>query len=156
LSTWGTSRASSNTQVDAGSWSLDNYGERLIATIKNGSTFEWNPTAGTGVNTRATLVPNNPTATVLTRVSDRDRHLIHFGTETTIGTPSTFDPMFIRFSDQEDIEVYEPTSTNTAGTFRLDNGSRIVAAVKGKDYILVLTDEAAYTMQFVGPPFTFR
>jgi hypothetical protein len=63
--------------------------------------------------------------------------------------------MFIRFSDQEDIEVYEPTSTNTAGTFRLDNGSRIIAAVKGKDYMLILTDEAAYTMQFVGPPFTF-
>jgi hypothetical protein len=63
--------------------------------------------------------------------------------------------MFIRFSDQEDIEVYEPTSTNTAGTFRLDNGSTIVAAVKGKDYMLILTDEAAYTMQFVGPPFTF-
>jgi hypothetical protein len=63
--------------------------------------------------------------------------------------------MFIRFSDQEDIEIYEPTSTNTAGTFRLDNGSRIVTAVKGKDYMLVLTDQAAYTMQFVGPPFTF-
>jgi hypothetical protein len=100
-------------------------------------------------------VPNNPTASVLTRVSDRDRHLIHFGTETTIGVSATQDPMFIRFSDQEDIEIYEPTSTNTAGTFRLDNGSRIIAAVKGKDYILVLTDEAAYTMQFVGPPFTF-
>jgi hypothetical protein len=155
LSTWGTPRSSSTTTIDAGSWSLDNYGERLIATIKNGSTFEWSPTAGTGVNTRATLVPNNPTATVLTRVSDRDRHLVHFGTETAIGTPSSQDPMFIRFSDQEDIQVYEPTSTNTAGTFRLDNGSRIVAAVKGKDYILVLTDEAAYTMQFVGPPFTF-
>jgi hypothetical protein len=155
LSTWGTSRSLSNTQVDAGSWSLDNYGERLIATIKNGSTFEWNPTAGTGVNTRATIIAGNPTTTVLTRVSDRDRHLIHFGTETVIGSTSTLDPMFIRFSDQEDIEVYEPTSTNTAGTFRLDNGSRIVAAVKGKDYILVLTDEAAYTMQFVGPPFTF-
>ena len=155
LSTWGTPRSSSTTTIDAGSWSLDNYGERLIATIKNGSTFEWSPTAGTGVNTRATLVPNNPTATVLTRVSDRDRHLVHFGTETAIGTPSSQDPMFIRFSDQEDIQVYEPTSTNTAGTFRLDNGSKIVAAVKGKDYILVLTDEAAYTMQFVGPPFTF-
>jgi len=155
LDLWGTSRSVSNTQVDAGSWSLDNFGEILIATIKNGSTFEWDPAAGTGVATRATIIAGNPTSTVLTKVSDRDRHLIHFGTETAIGTAATLDPMFIRFSDQEDIEVYEPTSTNTAGTFRLDNGSRIVAAVKGKDYILVLTDEAAYTMQFVGPPFTF-
>ena len=155
LSTWGTSRTSSNTNIDAGGWSLDNYGEKLIATIKDGSTFEWNPVAGTGVTARATIIAGNPTATVLTRVSDRDRHLIHFGTETLIGDTTTFDPMFIRFSDQEDIQIYEPTSTNTAGTFRLDNGSKIVAAVKGKDYILVLTDEAAYTMQFVGTPFTF-
>jgi len=154
-STWNTPRTTSNTDIDAGSWSLDNFGEILIATIKNGPTFEWDPNAGAGVNTRATIIAGNPTKTILTRVSDRDRHLVHFGTETTIGTPATLDPMFIRFSDQEDIEIYEPTSTNTAGTFRLDNGSRIVAAVKGKDYILVLTDQAAYTMQFVGPPFTF-
>ena len=155
LDTWNTSRSFSNTTIESGSWSLDNFGEILIATIKNGQTFKWNPNAGTGVNTRATIVSGNPTASVLTRVSDRDRHLIHFGTETAIGNIATQDPMFIRFSDQEDIEVYEPTSTNTAGTFRLDNGSRIIAAVKGKDYMLILTDEAAYTMQFVGPPFTF-
>jgi len=155
LSTWGTPRTASNTIIDAGSWSLDNFGELLIATIKDGKTFEWDPAAGAGVTSRATVIAGNPTATVLTRVSDRDRHLIHFGTETTIGSASTQDPMFIRFSDQEDIEVYEPTSTNTAGTFRLDNGSKIVAAVKGKDYMLVLTDEAAYTMQFVGTPYTF-
>ena len=155
ISTWGTARTTSNTDIDAGSWSLDNFGELLIATVKNGSTYKWDPNAGAGVNTRATIVPGNPTASILTRVSDRDRHLIHFGTETTIGTPSTQDPMFIRFSDQEDIEDYVPNSTNTAGTFRIDNGSTIVAAVKGKDYMLILTDEAAYVMQFVGPPFTF-
>jgi hypothetical protein len=63
--------------------------------------------------------------------------------------------MFIRFSDQEDIEVYEPTSTNTAGTFRLDDGTSIIGAVRAKDYILVVTDTAAYTIQFVGPPYTF-
>tara|TARA_R100000231_G_scaffold36114_3_gene31991 strand:- start:1284 stop:2312 length:1029 start_codon:yes stop_codon:yes gene_type:complete len=63
--------------------------------------------------------------------------------------------MFIRFSDQEDYTTYVPTSTNTAGTFRLDTGNKIVAAVSGKDYNLILTDQAAYVMQFVGPPFTF-
>jgi len=155
LSTWGTPRTTSNTDIDAGNWSLDNFGELLIATVKNGSTYKWDPNAGAGVSTRATIIAGNPTATVLTRVSDRDRHLVHFGTETIIGDPTSQDPMFIRFSDQEDIELYEPTSTNTAGTFRIDNGSKIVAAVKGKDYILILTDEAAYVMQFVGPPFTF-
>jgi hypothetical protein len=77
------------------------------------------------------------------------------GTETTIGTPSTQDPMFIRFSNQEDINTYAPTITNTAGTFRLDTGNEIVGAIQGKDYIFVLTDQAAYVIQFVGPPFTF-
>jgi hypothetical protein len=154
-STWGTPRTVTNTEIDAGQWSLDNYGQNLIATIKGGKTFQWNPNAGQGVDTRATVVPNNPTATTLTRVSDRDRHLIHFGTETIIGDPLSLDEMFIRFSSQEDIEDYIATSTNTAGTFRIDNGSKIVSCAKGKDYILVISDEAAYTMQFVGPPFTF-
>jgi hypothetical protein len=63
--------------------------------------------------------------------------------------------MFIRFSDQEDISNYTPNSVNTAGTFRLDSGVKIIGAAKAKDYILVLTDSAAYVMQFVGPPFTF-
>jgi hypothetical protein len=96
-----------------------------------------------------------PTATRLTITSDRDRHVVHFGTETIIGDTTSQDPMFIRFSDQEDYDVYQPTSINTAGTFRLDTGNKIVAAISGKDYNLILTDTAAYTMQFVGPPFTF-
>jgi hypothetical protein len=96
-----------------------------------------------------------PTKTRLTLVSDRDRHLFHFGTETTIGNSTTQDPMFIRFSNQEDYNTYQPTATNTAGTFRLDTGNKIVAAVQGKDYVFVLTDSAAYVIQFVGPPFTF-
>ena len=88
-------------------------------------------------------------------VSDRDRHLFHFGTETTIGNQLTQDPMFVRFSNQEDLNVYAPTATNTAGTFRLDTGNKITAALQGKDYVFVLTDLAAYVIQFVGPPFTF-
>ena len=63
--------------------------------------------------------------------------------------------MFIRFSDQENLSEYTPTTVNTAGTFRLDSGVKIVGAAKGKDYILILTDASAYVMQFVGPPFTF-
>jgi hypothetical protein len=95
-----------------------------------------------------------PQKSVMTIVSDRDRHLVHLGTTTTVGG-AVQDKMLIRFSDQEDFEVYAPTSTNTAGTFRLDAGTKIVGAVRAKDYILILTDDAAYSMQFVGPPFTF-
>jgi hypothetical protein len=153
--TWGTPRTTSQTILDPAAWSLDNYGENLIATIKNGPTFIWYTTNGSGVSTRAVILAGAPTKSVMSIVSDRDRHLILLGTETTIGDAGTQDKMFIRFSNQEDPNSYTPTSTNTAGTFRLDSGTKIVGAAKGKDYILIITDQAAYLMQFIGAPFTF-
>ena len=153
--TWGSATTSSSVILDPGSWSLDNFGQQLIATVKDGKTFVWNPGVSNPLEQRAVIMSGAPTATRLTITSDRDRHVVHFGTETTIGDTTTQDPMFIRFSDQENFSVYQPTSINTAGTFRLDTGNKIVAAVSGKDYNLILTDQAAYTMQFVGPPFTF-
>lgn len=142
-------------RLDPANWSLDTFGERLIATMHNGPTFIWNPSISGALSTRAVINTNMPTKSVMSIVSDRDRHVIHLGTETTIGVPATQDKMFIRFSDQEDYDIYAPTSTNTAGTFRLDDGTKIVGAVKAKDYILILTDNAAYQMRFVGPPYTF-
>jgi len=153
--TWGSATTSSTVILDPGTWSLDNFGEQLIATVKDGKTFTWNPGVSNPLTVRATVMVGAPTASRLTITSDRDRHVVHFGTEITIGDSTTQDPMFIRFSDQENYNVYQPTSVNTAGTFRLDTGNKIVAAVSGKDYNLILTDQAAYTMQFVGPPFTF-
>ena len=152
---WGQQSNTTSTTLSPGSWSLDNYGQILIATIKNGKTFSWDPSNTVALSTRATVIVNAPTKSVMTLVSDRDRHLFALGTETTIGDTSTFDPMFIRFSNQEDINSWTPKVTNTAGTFRLDTGNVIIGAVQGKDYILVLTDAAAYVIQFVGPPFTF-
>ena len=160
-STWGTERTTSTVTLDPGNWSLDNFGQVLVATIFNGKTFTWNAGASGARGIRASLTTsgfatgNNPTATRFTLVSDRDRHLFHFGTETTIGDTSTQDPMFVRFSNQEDLNTYLPTATNTAGTFRLDTGNEIRSALQGKDYVFVLTDNAAYVIQFVGPPFTF-
>ena len=154
-STWGTERTTSDVILDPGFWSLDNFGEILVATIHNGKTFTWNAGAATPRGNRATVMSGAPTASRLTQVSDRDRHVFHFGTETTIGDTSTQDPMFIRFSNQEDFNTYAPTAINTAGTFRVDKGNFIVGAVSGKDYTLVLTDSSAYVIQYVGPPFTF-
>ena len=152
---WGLESNTVATVLAAASWSLDNFGQILVATIKNGGIFTWNPAAASPLTTRATIVANAPTKSIMTIVSDRDRHLFALGTETTIGSPSTQDPMFIRFSNQEDINTWTPTVTNTAGTFRLDTGNEIRGAIQGKDYIFVLTDQAAYVIQFVGPPFTF-
>ena len=151
---WGeASTVATTIKLDPANWSLDNFGDVLVATMHNGPTFTWDPASG--LTTRATKNTNMPLKSIMSIVSDRDRHLIHLGTETIIGTSGTQDKMFIRFSDQENFNEYAPTSTNTAGTFRLDTGTKIIGAVRAKDYIMILTDEAAYVMQFVGPPFTF-
>ena len=152
---WGVASTSAAVVLSPGNWSFDNFGEILVATIKNGKTFSWNPSAVNPLTTRAVVITGAPTASVMSIVSDRDRHLIELGTETTIGNTATQDPMFIRFSNQEDYNTWAPTATNSAGTFRLDTGNFIVGAVQGKDYIFILTDQAAYVMQFVGPPFVF-
>ena len=154
---WGTARSASTVVLDPGSWSLDNYGQLLVATIRNGQTFTWTPLAGepAALETRASVVTDAPTRSLMSLVSDRDRHLFLMGTETIIGDTGTQNRMFVRFSNQEDINTWAPTATNTAGTFLLDQGNEIVTAVQGKDYVLVLTDQAAYVIQFVGPPFTF-
>ena len=152
---WGEESNVAGTTIQPGSWSLDNFGQILVATVKNGKTYTWDPSNALRLQTRAAVVSGAPTKSIMTIVSDRDRHLFAMGTEETIGDTTTFDPMLIRFSNQEDINTWAPKVTNTAGTFRLDTGNTIIGAVQGKDYILVLTDQAAYTIQFVGPPFTF-
>jgi hypothetical protein len=154
---WGDASSTSDVILDPGSWSLDHFGQILVATVKNGKTFQWSPinSEPNALTTRAAIVNGAPTKSVMSIVSERDRHLIILGTETIIGDSTRQDPMFIRFSDQEDISNYTPNSVNTAGTFRLDSGVKIIGAAKAKDYILILTDTAAYVMQFVGPPFTF-
>jgi len=147
--------ASGDVVTAPGLWSLDNLGNKLIATINGGESFEWdsNPTGAN--NTRATIISGAPTSSAFSLVSTPDRHLVFFGTETTIGTKSTQDPMFVRFSSQEDINTYTPSATNTAGTQRLADGSKIVGAIRGRDAIYVWTDTALFIMRFVGPPFTF-
>ncbi len=151
---WGEA-ASGDLTIDPGIWSIDNVGNKIIALIHNKQVFEWNADASNATATRSTIITGAPTASRDMIVSTPDRHLVFFGTETTIGTPSTQDQMFIRFSNQEDINTYTPTATNTAGTQRLADGSRIMGAVRGRDAIYIWTDTALFTMRFIGPPFTF-
>ncbi len=150
---WGEPSTVSNVTLEARQWSLDNFGEDLIATVLNGGTFRWDTSAG--VSTRATAVANAPTASRLSLVSTPDRHLVILGTENTIGTTSSQDDLLIRFSDQENITTYQPTAENTAGSLRIADGSRIVAAERSRGQILIWTDTSLHSMQFIGPPFTF-
>ena len=160
-STWGTAKTSSDVILEPGLWSLDNYGTVLVATIANGKTFTWDSTAANRLTTRAATdttgfeTTSNPTASRFTMVSPTTRHLIHFGTETTIGDTTSQDDMFIRFSDQENIDSYIPTSVNTAGSQRLQDGTQLISAVRAKEAMLVWTNNALYIMRHIGAPSTF-
>jgi hypothetical protein len=153
LSTWNTPRSSSSLVLSARQWSLDNFGEDLIATALNGGTFIWDTSGGLG--SRATALSNAPTASRFSLVSTDTRHLLIFGTETTIGNTGTQDDLFFRFSDREDATDYTPVATNEAGSLRISDGSRIMGAVKSAGQILVWTDTSLHGIQFVGTPFTF-
>ena len=161
FSGWGDAVDAATVTLEPGLWSLSNFGDVLVATIANGKTFTWDSSIAARLSTRASTTTsgfqttNNPTATRVTLISPTTRHLIHFGTETTIGTPTTQDDMFIRFSEDENINGYTPEATNTAGTQRIQDGTKIVGALVAKENILVWTDNALYTMKFVGAPFTF-
>ena len=151
---WGEA-ASGDLVLEPGMWSLDNFGDKAICLIHDSAVFEWNSAASNAENTRASIISGAPTASRHMLVSTPDRHLVFFGTETTIGDTSTQDDMFIRFSDQEDINTYTPTATNTAGTQRLADGSQIRGAIRGRDALYIWTDTALFTQRFVGQPFTF-
>ena len=153
-STWNTPRVEgSGVFLQSRVWKLDTFGEDLICQVVNGGIFRWDLSSGTA--TRAQAISNAPTKSTYALVSTPDRHLVCFGTESDIGTPSSQDPMFVRFSNQEDINTFEETATNTAGGQRLTDGSRIVSTLRSRGQILIFTDTSIHGMQYVGPPYTF-
>ena len=153
--------AAATVTLEPGLWSLSSFGEVLVATISNGKTFTWNSGDAARLSVRASQLTNNfkttdnPDKSRLTLVSPTTRHLIHFGTEATIGTPTSQEDLLIRFSEQENINEYTIQAVNTAGSQRLQDGTKIIGAISAKENILVWTDNALYTMKFVGAPFTF-
>ena len=151
---WNQPRTTSNVTIDMQQWSINNWGEDLILTEKNGGTYLWDESSGMTDN-RATVIANAPTTSTLSVVSTETRHLILMGTETTIGTPDTQDKMFIRFSDQEDFDSFTPNTTNSAGSQRIAGGSEIRCAKPAKGTILIWTDTTMHSMSFIGPPFIF-
>ena len=156
---WGRGTWGSAANVSAGDilrvWKHDNFGEDLIFNIVDGAVYYWDNTLG--LNTRGLpLTHYNSNAPYIARqtiVSDRDRHVILFGTN-AIGETNQ-DKLLIRFSSQENPFDWVPTATNTAGDIRIGNGSEIVQAVETRREIIVITDSSVHSMQFIGPPFTF-
>ena len=165
-STWGDSTFGSastlafNNQLRI--WTHDTFGEDLVINPRAGGIFYWTEDNGTSARAQsltelgATLPP---TLALQVLVSDVDRHVICLGADplNDAGTARTgaIDPMFIAWSDQENINDWKPTLTNTAGSLRLSAGTQIIGALRSRQEILIWTDDALYSMQFIGPPYTF-
>ena len=156
--TWGSASSESIVTNTLRLWSHDNFGEDLIMNVRDGGIYYWDET--NTLSTRGvditTLAGSNSAPTVAKQilVSDRDRHVIAFGCDTE-ADPGVQDPLAIRFSNQESLTDWETRSDNTAGELRLGSGSEIVTALETRQQILVFTDTTLYSMQFLGPPFTF-
>lgn len=163
--TWGASTWGSSSAISASNqlrlWTHDHFGENLIINPRGGGIYRWVENSGTTVravnlatSSGANLVP---TIGLQVITSEKDRHLIVLGADPIENSSRSgaSDPMLIAFSDQENELEFEPLSTNTAGSLRLSSGSKIVGAVKSRQEILIWTDTALYSMQFIGPPYTF-
>jgi len=159
---WGASTWGSASSVSAAGqlrlYSQDNFGEDLIFNARGGGIYYWDESSGTG--TRAIEIgslsgaSNTPTIALQVMVSDIDQHVIAFGTN-PIGS-SNIDPLFVRFSDQQNAAEWTPTATNTAGGVRINSGSQIIGAVQARQEILIWTDVSLHSMRFVGSPFIFE
>ena len=147
---WGTSAPSSGILVGLRTWSLDNWGEELIANPRGGGIYHW----GLDVNSRASAITGAPSRANFVMVSPEDRILIAFGVP-DIAT-SVYNPLYARWCDQENFNLWVPAATNTAGDKLFSGGTKIMAGYKSKGQILVWTDQTLYSMQQVSDDFVFR
>ena len=143
-------------------WSLDNWGEDVIANRRKGSIYYWDTNAST-TPLRATLVSgatnSTPTTVDSLIVSPNDRHLIALGVNefgTTASPGGTYNPMTVRWSNQEDYTNWVPSINSTSGEVIIADGTKIVGARRSRNAINIWTDNALWSMTFVGPPFTFQ
>jgi len=145
-------------------WSQDNYGQDLILNPRGGGLYLWKVNANPSIYDRAVLLsPTSPspyttdtgcpTVANAVAISDASRFTIAFGCN-DYGS-AVLDPLLIRWSDQENYALWSPAITNQAGSYRLSTGSSIVAHQQTRQEILVWTDAAVYSMQYLGPPFVW-
>ena len=151
-------------------WSQDNFGDYLLMSPRGGALYMWVPALTTDTFYRAQILsPDNtneqdgvaywttdsacPTVVNTVATSDTSRFVLAFGCN-DYGS-EVLDPLLVRWSDQESYAVWEPSATNQAGSYRLSIGSSIVATLQSRQEILVWTDAAVYSMQYLGPPYVW-
>ena len=151
-STYGTARSTSNITIDMRQWSMDNFGEDLLINpAHQGKVYKW--VEDNGFSTRAVYVTATPTASNNILVSPIDRHVVCLGCNDITGT---FDPLLVRWSNQEDLNNWTPSVSSTSGSIRLGNGTEIVGGLMSRTTILAFTDKSLHSLEFIGPPFIFR
>ena len=151
--TWGTG---GTTTQPLRLWSQNNFGEDLVFAYRGGPLLYWDATTGTA--TRGQIVDTTnyptssdvPTAVNYSFVSDISRFVFAFGANALGGT--LIDPMLVRWSDQESFINWTPDATNQAGSLRLSHGTEIVTATQARQEILVWSDSALYSLQYLGAP----
>jgi hypothetical protein len=154
-------------------WSQSNFGEDLVFNPRGGALYYWANAVNPNIFNRGQLL--GPSASVVTKngtltidsscpfvanfvtVSDSSRFILAFGCNDYPGTPQATiqNPMLIRWSDQENPETWAPSATNQAGSYTLSHGSQIITAIQTRQEILVITDSAIYSMQYLGPPYVW-
>ena len=153
---------STNFQSEITQWSLDNWGEDVLANRRKGSIYFFDVDAST-TPIRAAKVSgatnSTPTTVDAVIVSPNDRHAIALGSNqfgTTASPSGTYDPMTVRWANQEDYTNWVPSVSSTSGEVQLTDGTRIVGGVRSRNAINVWTDNSLWLQTFVGPPFTFK
>ena len=150
-------------------WSQSSFGEDLIFNARGGALYYWANSANantfnrgqylgpsTAIVTKSGTITTDsscPTVANFVMVSDASRFVLAFGVNDYSST--TQDPLLIRWSDQESFATWLPAITNQAGSYRLSHGSQIITAMQTRQEILVLTDAAIYSMQYLGPPYVW-
>lgn len=151
LSTYGTPRTSSNIIIDMGQWSLSTWGEDMLANRRGGRIYHWDATSGTEY--RAEVVTASPSINNSILVTPDSQFAISLGCTNEAGD---YDPLLVRWSSQENFNDWTASATNTAGSNPLNTGSRIVGGMHSRQAVMIWTDTATHTMQYVGGPFVFR
>ena len=162
---WGTAAPSGlGVDIQLRLWSQANYGQDLIINPRGGALYLWKVNVNPTVYDRAVLLSSGspapyttdtscPSICNIVTVSDASRFVIAFGCN-DYGV-SELDPLLVRWSDQEDYATWAPAVTNQAGSYRLSTGSTIVAQLQTRQEILIWTDAALYSMQYLGPPYVW-
>lgn len=144
--------------LDITQWSMDNWGEDVLINRRGGGIYYFEVDLSTSP-VRATQVTTSPVSVNSLIVSPNDRHVIALGAnqfEASATVSGAFNPMLVRWSDQDDKSTWSPAKENTAGEVVLTDGTRIVGAVRSKNAINIWTDNSLWLMQFTGPPFIFK